>query len=1133
MRKGLPPAGARVWLVAASIALPLLFCACQTTGKDTIAQLRNAQITIKEERIKDVPEKAKESYRRFLEETPDSALKPEAIRRLADLKAEGDYDLLSGHAEALPRDPAGTLTAPERAERPGAAPAPASGPARDQAGESEKDFEERAGEDLAPDYAPAEEGLVEGIEDLEQVGALEAIELYQKVLKEYPSYERNDQVLYQLSRAYDELGRVDEAVQVLARLAREYPRSDHFDEAQFRRAEYFFTRRRYLDAEEAYGSIVARGASSPFFQLSLYKMGWAFYKQELYDKALERFFDLLDYKASTGADPARIRDVAERKRMDDTFRVISLSFSNLGGPGSVAEYFAHHGKRSYEYAVYDNLAEFYFEKHRYNDATAAYETFVANNPYHTVSPQFHMRVIEIQLAGGFPSLVIDAKKRFAATYGLKAGYWRHFEPGSRPEVLAWLKANLMDLAKHYHALYQSPKQVKEKQANLEEALRWYREILASFPADPDTPAVNYLVADLYLENRSFDLAAQEFERTAYAYPRHEQSSKAGYAAIYSWRQHLAGAAPDAKARVLDEVVRSTLRFADTYPEHEKAAVVLGAAADDLYEKRDYERAAAVAHKLAASFPRADAALVRQAWLVAGHACYELRRYAEAETAYTKLLELLPAKDKSRDARIDNLAAAIYKQGEEANARKEYQEAAKYYLRVGYKAPTSRIRVNAEYDAAAAMIQLRNWKVAQFLLERFRTLFPGHALQPEVTRKMAYVCREDRQYSRAADEYERMEQESGDDALRQEALLAAAELHEKAGNRARSLAAYRRYADTFPHPVETNLEARSKIAEALKKSDDRNAYLAELGQIVSIDAAAGDERTPRTRFLAAQAALVLAESAFDRFAEVKLTEPFEDNLNRKKELMKIATHQFNNLIEYEVGDVTAAAAYYLAEIYAGFSKDLKESERPGELSALEREEYDLAIEEQAYPFEEKAIATHQSNLELISRGVYNEWIEKSLRKLAELVPARYDKPEEEIPVIATHDSYVFVIGQQGPPPPRRAAGAAAQAGETKPDAQRENSAETARAEPPQGDQKRAETDEAVRTGQPKQDGKPAAAQRPSKTAEPKQADKPAKTRKAKKAAKPGKKAKRTAAGKKAKAEAPSPGTGDRQDARSAP
>ena len=148
-------------------------------------------------------------------------------------------------------------------------------------------------------------------------------------------------------------------------------------------------------------------------------------------------------------------------------------------------------------------------------------------------------------------------------------------------------------------------------------------------------------------------------------------------------------------------------------------------------------------------------------------------------------------------------------------------------------------------------------------------------------------------------------------------------------------------------------------------------------------------------------------------------------------MQAATRQFNQLIDYEIGDMTAAATYYLAEIYADFSRDLKESERPAGLSALEREEYELAIEDQAYPFEEKAIAMHTSNLELIPRGVYDEWIDRSLQKLAVLVPARYNKPEEESSVVASPDSYLFAIKRPQPQLQKTADGAAAQTGEVKP------------------------------------------------------------------------------------------------------
>ncbi len=450
-----------------------------------------------------------------------------------------------------------------------------------------------------------------------------------------------------------------------------------------------------------------------------------------------------------------------------------------------------------------------------------------------------------------------------------------------------------------------------------------------------------------------------------------------------------------------------------------------------------------------AFPGAEAEVVRAAWLVVGHSSYELHRYSEAETAYVKVLALLPAGDKSRDALIDNLAAAIYKQGEQANAPADYRAAAEHFLRVGRMAPTSKIRVTAEYDAAAALIQLKDWKMAAAVLVGFRDLFPGHALQPEVTKKIAYVYREDGQLSLAADEYERIERESQDDEVRREALLIAAELHEKVGQpgpRARGVPAL---CGLFPASGGTQPGNAQQNRGSLKKKNDRDNYLAELRQIVAIDAGAGGERTPRTRYLAGKAALVLAEQTFDQFAGVKLVEPFEANLRKKKELMKVATQQFNKLLDYEVGEVTAAATFYLAEIYAHFSKDLKESERPAGLSALEREEYELAIEEQAYPFEEKAIAMHKSNLELISLGVYNEWIDKSLQKLAKFVPARYDKPEEESPVIASLDSYMFAIERPEPPAPQAPEGAAAQAGEAKQDAKPAEAQETEpAAEPPQ-------------------------------------------------------------------------------------
>jgi tetratricopeptide (TPR) repeat protein len=157
---------------------------------------------------------------------------------------------------------------------------------------------------------------------------------------------------------------------VMHRMVREFPRSRYIDEVQFRRAERFFAYKHYLDAEDAYKSVVDIGVGSSFYELALYKLGWTFYKQELYEEGLHKFVALLDHKVFVGYDFEQTEDEAEHKRTQDTFRVISLSFSNLGGSDSVVEYFSRHGKRSYEDSVYSNLAEFYFDKRRYADASA-------------------------------------------------------------------------------------------------------------------------------------------------------------------------------------------------------------------------------------------------------------------------------------------------------------------------------------------------------------------------------------------------------------------------------------------------------------------------------------------------------------------------------------------------------------------------------------------------------------------------------------------------------------------------------------------------------------------------------------------------------------------------------------------
>jgi tetratricopeptide (TPR) repeat protein len=356
--------------------------------------------------------------------------------------------------------------------------------------------------------------------------------------------------------------------------------------------------------------------------------------------------------------------------------------------------------------------------------------------------------------------------------------------------------------------------------------------------------------------------------------------------------------------------------------------------------------------------------------------------------------------------VENLAASIYKQGELANEAEDFRAAADHFLRIRSATPTSTIRAAAEFDAGAALIRLETWSEAATVLESFRSSYPDHELHLEATRQIAVAYREDGRLRLAADEYDRFAFESEDPALRSEAMLVAGDLYEQAEATDRALDVYTRFVEQFPDPVETALETRFKIAAIHEAARDETLYHQELAAIVRIDGEAGPNRTGRTRTLAGRSALVLAEKDYQDFAAVKLLQPFEASLQEKQRLMDLTIAAMGRLVSYEIADVTAAATYYMAETYFDFSLSLAESERPTDLEPADMAEYELVLEEEAWPFEEKAIDLHEENLELLQAGVFNSWTEQSLGKLAERVPGRYAKNELSSGFHGTVNTYVY-------------------------------------------------------------------------------------------------------------------------------
>ena len=240
----------------------------------------------------------------------------------------------------------------------------------------------------------------------------------------------------------------------------QYPQSQYLLEAQFRRGEILFEQREYDNAVQAYRTVVSSGADNPFYRQSLYKSGWCFFKLSEMDESLDAFMTLLDLELQdTEAGIAQLEQLSRPRRelVDDTLRVVSLSFSYGQGADGVAEYFKRRGTRHYEYIIYDNLGLLYLQKERYNDAAQTFEAFVTQNPIHRLAPGFQMRVIQTYQTGKFPTLVLESKEALVDQYNLQSEYWQRYSPEDNPQVLDYLKLAMTDLSRHYHALAQKDK----------------------------------------------------------------------------------------------------------------------------------------------------------------------------------------------------------------------------------------------------------------------------------------------------------------------------------------------------------------------------------------------------------------------------------------------------------------------------------------------------------------------------------------------------------------------------------------------------------------------------------------------------------------------------------------------------
>lgn len=808
----------------------------------------------------------------------------------------------------------------------------------------------------------------------------EAIDDYKELLADYADLVDSADVMYQLARAQDLGQRMEQSLATLRSFVSKFPDDSRSLEVLFRIGEAQFALSEYPYAKSAYESVIKKGESR-YSDQAEYKLAWTLLKLGEYSEAVPKFVAVIDRAKKSDAN-----DSFQQNRIKDAYRSLSLAFSLQGGAPDVELFFREFGQRSYVDDIYYNLAKHYLDRDRINDAAGTYDYLIRFYPNDSRAPTLLAEVVLGARREKLLTLSLKLQERFVDDYAMSSAYWAQASEVVRAEINAHMKPFLAELGQMYHA----DGQQQRNAASTAKAVKYYGQYIQAFPEDEKTPHFHFLMAEAQFDNGDFLTAMVEYDKVAYQYGAHAEAAEAGYASLIA-NQKLTENETDSQARkvMLHALAARSGRFAAAFPGDLRVDAVLIKAAEDFLMLGDAKEAIKMGESL--SVRKLEASVRRRASIVLAHGYFETNEFAKAEAAYHDALGYEGNSPTLQRELRDRLGLSVYRQGEAFRDAGDASAAIDAFLRVAKVAPGTESVPSAEIDASVLLIAAKRSADAIEVLERFTKNFPTHKFVAEIPIKLAYAYENDGRFLKSADMFEEISLSEPDETMARQLLWRSAELREKGGKAGLAVATYERYLKRYPAPLEKATEVRQMLAEiAMKMGNvgERDRWFKEILATVGD----GVGQSVRVRFLAASAAVVFGDGQAVEFDAVKLELPLNKTLAAKRRAMEEALRWYEDAARYSVAEVTTAATYKTAEIYRRLSKDLMASERPGGLDALELGQYDILLEEQAFPFEEKATELHEVNFGRIGDGVYDEWVKRSMVSLRTLLPASYDRVE---------------------------------------------------------------------------------------------------------------------------------------------
>ena len=385
----------------------------------------------------------------------------------------------------------------------------------------------------------------------------QAINLYQQILQEYPTYQRKDEVLFNLAYNMYELGKKKEAVAHYWDLIRQYPDSKFVPDAYVQLGEHFFNSNDLERARKAYEKALEYNIPQ-IYAFALYKLAWCDYNAGNYPEALEKFRKVVTYQEE-GMNSGTKGDKKDKVQLkNEAMNDMILSFVALNQVDEAQKYYLQHASRKKAHRLMAKLGNTYFDAGKWDPSVRTYKIIIEDDPNDAENPSYQANVVKAYEGQRLRQNVRDELKRLVDTY----------KPGT-----AWAQANslnkvalanaydlsessMRELVTDYHAEAQKTKSV----ATYRLARDIYKEYLENFPESENAYSLRFYYAEILYTLLEWEKAAEQYDLIVAKDPKGVYAKPSAFAALLCYEKLVA----IAQGKMKDE--SASLKDTDTVVE---------------------------------------------------------------------------------------------------------------------------------------------------------------------------------------------------------------------------------------------------------------------------------------------------------------------------------------------------------------------------------------------------------------------------------------------------------------------------------------------------------------------------------------------------------------------------------------